>query len=434
MIFYMVMNDMCALAGVALFVSVGALTCVSVNSSVTKKTGKPNMGRGTLDIESVFGKPVQELTVKWTALQSNMSRYRLFVGRMVQYHCRILKKAICIRVSRKKGESFSCYIGKDVLGQLFQWHELTEERACVKDQHAWCDGFCVNLTSQTYLGTKACDAQSCPLVSSYLSWWRLLLEAKCQSPRNLSVTFRKDHTMVISWLPPPLVWKNSTIYYVLYYNVTNILNETIFQTDSFDIGKNKLNYTLTNVQSFSKYGISVGCRYSMLRPLGSSPGPHIYKEFTSLEEVPSESPKCEVLNRTMSGTALILLKPPPKSSWNGIPTRYVLFYDNGEEENYSLNISLQGVNEIKVWVNYTDVNKSRAVKTTICNGAGCRRSLGQPCFIDGVDIPEIKNKGWSNFLEFGSVMFFFQSGGGGGGRGWLSLGSWLLLSSNLQVD
>ena len=74
-----------------------------------------------------------------------------------------------------------------------------------------------------------------------------------------------------------------------------------------------------------------------------------------------------------------------------------------------------------MWVNYTDINKSRSVKTTICNGAGCRRTLGQPCFIDGVDIPEITNKGWSNFLEFGSVMFFFQSegwGGDGGGCPW----------------
>ena len=39
----MVMNDMCALAGVALFVSIGALTCVSVNSSVTKKAGKKSL-------------------------------------------------------------------------------------------------------------------------------------------------------------------------------------------------------------------------------------------------------------------------------------------------------------------------------------------------------------------------------------------------------
>ena len=129
------------------------------------------MGRGTLDIESVFGKPVQELTVKWTALESNGSRYRLFVGRMVRYHCRTLKTAICIRVSRKKGESFSCYIGKDVLGQLFQWHELTVERACVKDQHIWCDIFCVNLKCQTHLATN---------VSSYMysSSWRLLREGK----------------------------------------------------------------------------------------------------------------------------------------------------------------------------------------------------------------------------------------------------------------
>ncbi|XP_015770751.1 PREDICTED: uncharacterized protein LOC107349161 isoform X3 [Acropora digitifera] len=90
----------------------------------------------------------------------------------------------------------------------------------------------------------------------------------------------------------------------------------------------------------------------------------------------------------MEGRAFVLVKAPPIHTWNGIPTKYVLHYE-GDQENHTLDVPLPDVNktDIGAWINYTNVHKTRSVRATICNGAGCRDSLGRPCFIEASILP-----------------------------------------------
>ena len=134
---------------------------------------KPSLKIGTLKIANVSGKPVQELYIRWTALQSNVM-FKLFVGRMdVFYRCHLLKGEVCTHVSRRKNESFSCFVGKDKLHKLFTWQELTSFSKC-NNRIFRCDGFCVKLKRQT----RTCNAQACAPLETYFYYWPLLLKGK----------------------------------------------------------------------------------------------------------------------------------------------------------------------------------------------------------------------------------------------------------------
>ncbi|XP_067037204.1 uncharacterized protein [Acropora muricata] len=344
---------------------------------------KPFLNVGTLNIANVFGKPVQELWIKWTALEGNVI-FKLFVGRMdMYYRCNLLEREVCTHVSRGKNEAFSCFVGKDKLHKLFTWKELTSDSQC-SSQSLWCDRFCVRLKRLT----RTCNAQACAPLDTYFFFWPLLIEVKCPSPVGLNATFEEDR-MKVSWRPSPLVWSNyhNNVWYFIFYNGTDILTGNVFQSTKkpSDRGFRGLHYTLTGIRPFSKYGVSVGCTFVKW---GSQSGPVVSKEFTLLQQVPSDSPKCEVVNNTMEGRAFVLVKAPPIHTWNGIPTKYVLHYE-GDQENHTLDVPLPDVNktDIGAWINYSNVHKTRSVRATICNGAGCRDSLGPPCFIEAYILP-----------------------------------------------
>ena len=46
--------------------------------------------------------------------------------------------------------------------------------------------------------------------------------AKCPTPANLEVAF-KEHSLIVSWQHPHLVWKSYVAYYDLVQNVTPVL-------------------------------------------------------------------------------------------------------------------------------------------------------------------------------------------------------------------
>ena len=156
---------------------------------------KPFLNVGTLNIANVFGKPVQELWIKWTALEGNVI-FKLFVGRMdMYYRCNLLEREVCTHVSRGKNEAFSCFVGKDKLHKLFTWKELTSDSQC-SSQSLWCDRFCVRLKRLT----RTCNAQACAPLDTYFFFWPLLIEGKMSSKQLILVviiTIRKLNCMFL---------------------------------------------------------------------------------------------------------------------------------------------------------------------------------------------------------------------------------------------
>ena len=97
---------------------------------------------------------------------------------------------------------------------------------------------------------------------------------------------------------------------------------------------------------------------------------------------------------------VLFMQPPPKSSWNGMPRRYVVDYVHRDQHN-SVNVSLGGLNmdrPLGVWLNDTEAHKNYSVRVTMCTGAGCREKFSQPCFIHAVT-EDANNEGWSKLLE-----------------------------------
>ena len=159
---------------------------------------KPSLKVGTLKIANVFGMPVQELCIKWTALEGNVI-FKLFVGRMdMFYRCNLLEGEVCTHVSRGKNEPFSCFVGKDKLHELFRWQELTSISQC-SGSH-WCDTFCVKLKRLT----RTCNAQACAPLDTYFFFWPLLIQGKMSSKQLIIMVIIKfstsDNAFCVFWL------------------------------------------------------------------------------------------------------------------------------------------------------------------------------------------------------------------------------------------
>ena len=162
---------------------------------------KPSLKVGTLKIANVFGMPVQELCIKWTALEGNVI-FKLFVGRMdMFYRCNLLEGEVCTHVSSRKNEPFSCFVGKDKLHELFTWQELTSISRCSSGSH-WCDIFCVKLKRLT----RTCNAQACAPLDTYFYYWPLLNQGKMSSKQLIMVIIiiikfsTSDNAFRILWL------------------------------------------------------------------------------------------------------------------------------------------------------------------------------------------------------------------------------------------
>ena len=129
---------------------------------------KPRLKRVT--VVNVFGKPVQELTLQWVAVDANLT-YKLFIGRIpyTKHYsfCQFHNSAFCTRIPKNKHEVLSCHVEKKVLGHLFNWHELTVSEPCSSDYPNRCDTFCAKVVVENAFGAS----ESAP-------WWNLQHQGK----------------------------------------------------------------------------------------------------------------------------------------------------------------------------------------------------------------------------------------------------------------
>jgi len=126
---------------------------------------KPRLKQVT--VVNVFGKPVQELTLQWVALDANLT-YKLFIGRIPYTEqsysfCQFHNSAFCTRIPKNKHEVLSCHVEKKVLGHLFHWQELSEP--CGSSNR--CDTFCAKVVVENAFGA-----------SESASWWNLKHQGK----------------------------------------------------------------------------------------------------------------------------------------------------------------------------------------------------------------------------------------------------------------
>ena len=107
---------------------------------------------------AVYGKPVQEVFVKWPSLQANVTN-ELFVGRAPpgQYTCKFNNIAQCIRTPEFQHEPLSCHIGVDVLGKLFNRSELLWPPCSGLPSGFRCDIFCIKVLVKNSFGTSESD-------------------------------------------------------------------------------------------------------------------------------------------------------------------------------------------------------------------------------------------------------------------------------------
>ena len=124
-----------------------------------------------LTLVNASGKPVQELTLQyWTAAPQINVTYKLFLGRPHHYRFVFNNKAVCTWswMLRNKSELL-CRVGKDVLGQLFQWSDLIDHSKCT-NQGFKCDTLCAKVVAQNAFGTS----------ENISSIWNLLDHGKTQ--------------------------------------------------------------------------------------------------------------------------------------------------------------------------------------------------------------------------------------------------------------
>ena len=123
-------------------------------------------------VVNVFGKPVQELTLQWVALDVNLT-YKLFIGRSpyTEHYslCQFHNSAFCTRIPKNKHEVLSCYVEKKVLGHLFHWQELTVSEPCGSNYPNRCDTFCAKVVVENAFGA-----------SESVSWSNLKMKGKIQ--------------------------------------------------------------------------------------------------------------------------------------------------------------------------------------------------------------------------------------------------------------
>lgn len=80
----------------------------------------------------------------------------LVVGKIQNFNCVTQDRTFCSQTPRIRNESLSCYLGKDVLRELFQWSELLG--TCADDSN-WtrCDVICAKLKVENKFGATESD-------------------------------------------------------------------------------------------------------------------------------------------------------------------------------------------------------------------------------------------------------------------------------------
>ena len=111
-------------------------------------------------IVEVYGKPVQEVTVKWPALQENVTN-ELFFGRIPAgdyFDCEFNSTAQCRITPEYQNEMLSCFIGMDVLRTMFQRKELFNSKCSAPNSgQSRCDRLCAKVLVKNLFGASETD-------------------------------------------------------------------------------------------------------------------------------------------------------------------------------------------------------------------------------------------------------------------------------------
>ncbi|KAL9985047.1 hypothetical protein ACROYT_G007404 [Oculina patagonica] len=271
----------------------------------------------------VYGNPVQEVTVEWPAQQANVT-YELIVGRVPagDMFCEFRNASQCKRTARYQNEMLSCYMGMDVLGKLFRRGELIYGGNCTAGaSRRRCDIFCAKVIVKNAFGTSESDQ----------AHWNLDHESKCPPVRNLSVSLG-DNVTTVSWQRPRLVEGAGRLIYYVTYVITPILTGKRLPSKSFETKGKCYTINCTEYVSikdpivpFARYSFSARCN---LYVQAKEAGPAVYTEVTSKQAAPSEAPhSCEVKNRSRHD-AFVSWKASSIDTWNGIPRKFLVYYDN----------------------------------------------------------------------------------------------------------
>lgn len=100
------------------------------------------------------------------------------------------------------------------------------------------------------------------------------------------------------------------------------------------------------------------------------------------------------------------------STWNGRPRKYIVYYDNGQQQKV-VNTSLDGLDghspvgewswsngeeSTGVWIHDLDPHMNYSVRVAMCTGGGCGENKSRPCFINAAEVTEDTSaKGWLFF-------------------------------------
>ncbi|CAH3018073.1 unnamed protein product [Porites evermanni] len=379
----------------------------NVTVIVGEKPNKPN-----LTLVSAFGKPVQELTLQWSAKVS--ASYELLLGRVKNgsIPCSFDNvTAISIKnfQGSKRDGFLSYHVTREVLGKLFTRDELykTGKENCVFQvgtkiiSKVRCDRFCAYVVAKNGFGTS----------QSQLQVWNLINHARCPSPANLNVVVINDHSIKLRWQRPSLV--SGQVYYKLVaVTVTSVLTGKTFSigTTLPLIAIEAVSHTIEGqVNPYTTYRFWVSCCFS---PVCDSEGPPAFTKVVTQEIAPSGKPICEVRNRSSDGQAYVMVKLPPKETWNGIPKRIALHYGSHQkisnvshEELVHLNRSL----EIQIHVNGLDVYSNYSVTAAFCTVGGCG-NYSSPCLMyalskDSIEkaVEGLEKKKWKTWKVVVSV-------------------------------
>ncbi|CAH1795907.1 unnamed protein product [Owenia fusiformis] len=146
-------------------------------------------------------------------------------------------------------------------------------------------------------------------------------EAPSGPPESIQVTATGSQSMKVSWRPPAASNRNGKIVgYYIGYKRFNSSEPYMYITQDLKVD-DKLEYTILNLEKFTKYTVHV----QAYNTKGAGPRSKEYTVLT-LEDVPSQPPQGVQATPLSSQSIMVLWSPPPLFTLHGILQGYKVLY------------------------------------------------------------------------------------------------------------